>query len=87
MPTKEVEEAELLQRIEDVVTDFDPDNNETDRLIFYMVSGRQLIEGEFERSDSSDEEWARLREYDPLANAFSYRETMMNDEKRISLME
>ena len=51
-----MEEAELRNRIENVMTDFDPDNNETDRLIFYEVTGRQLFEGEFERLDSSDEE-------------------------------
>ena len=74
-----MEEAELRNRIENVMTDFDPDNNETDRLIFYEVTGRQLFEGEFERLDSSDEEWARLREYDPQANAFSYRDTFMEN--------
>ena len=40
--------AEMKQIIEDLVGDFDPQNNKTDRQIYYEVTGKQLIEGEFD---------------------------------------
>ena len=55
---------------------FDAETNEIDRRIYYEVTGRQLVEGEFGNEnelDTSDGEWANLNRPDPLAYAFNYR--------------
>ena len=58
--------------IEELLRDFDGERNETDRRIYYQILGRQLIEGEFDDSDSSDMELSKLMASDPQAHAFSY---------------
>ena len=60
--------------IEDLVGDFDPENNEIDRRIFFEVTGKQIIEGEFDDDGSSEEDWGILEAPDPLAHAFNYSE-------------
>ena len=57
--------------VADLVEDFDADKNETDRRIFFEVTGIQLVEGEFYDLDTSDEEWAIHGAPNPLANLFS----------------
>ena len=42
--------------IEYLLNGFNADENETDRRIFYEVTGRQLIQDEFDDLDTSDEE-------------------------------
>ena len=63
---------EAAKMIEDLVGDFDPENNETDRLIFYEVTGRQMIRGEFDEEDSSENDWLGMTAHDPLHHAFAY---------------
>ena len=58
--------------VEHLLGDFDAATDETDRRIFFEVTGRQLIKGEFqENEDSSDEEW-RLVAQDPQQHAFNF---------------
>ena len=50
------------------------ENSEIDRRIFYEVTGRQLVEGEFDNElGTSDEDWANFNRPDPLAHAFNYK--------------
>ena len=58
--------------IDELVDDFDFKSNDMDRRFFFEVTGRKLVEDEFDDLDSSDEEWALLQAPDPLAHAFSY---------------
>ena len=53
--------------IDEVLAGFEPDSNEIDRRIFYEVTGRELVEGEYEIDDTSDDEWHRLGQPDPWA--------------------
>ena len=49
-------EYEKESMIEDLLAGFDAEENETDRRIFYEVTGRQLIQGEFNDMGAPDEE-------------------------------
>ena len=60
--------------------DFNPEEDETDRRIYYEVTGRQLVENEFDDEDTSDEEWGRLPAPDPQAYAFAYNTEQEDDE-------
>ena len=41
--------------IEELVTGFDPEQDLIDRRLYYEVTGRSLVEGEFADDDTSDE--------------------------------
>ena len=56
--------------IADLLCDFDAEKNESDRCIFFEVTGRQLIDGEFDDEDTSDEERARMAAPNPLAHVY-----------------
>ena len=60
----------MTQFLHDLVVRYDPDNDETDRRIFYEITGKRLIQGEFLDDDSSDEETAHNE--DPLYRATSF---------------
>ena len=49
-------EVEKESMIKELLAGFDADENETDRRIFYEVTGRQLIQNEFDDPGTSDEE-------------------------------
>ena len=66
-------DAEVNKFIEFLIDGFDAASNDIDRRIYYEVTGRQLIEGEYEGEDTSDDEWGYLNKPDPLAHAFDYR--------------
>ena len=54
---------------------FDAEINEIDRRIYYEITESQLVEGEFDGEDTSDEEWTTLNQVDPLGFALNYQET------------
>ena len=56
--------------IADLLCDFDAEKNESDRRIFFEVTGRQLIDGEFDDEDTSDEDRARMAAPNPLAHVY-----------------
>ena len=59
-----------------LVGDFDAQNNAVDRRIYYEVTGRQIITGEFDADDemdTSDAEWANLNATNPLDYILNYR--------------
>ena len=58
--TDNFSEIENAKMIEELVDDFDFKGNDMDRRFFFEVTGRQLVEGEFDDLDSSDEDWALL---------------------------
>ena len=71
----EKDEVEQTLFIDQMLDGFDADTNEIDRRIFYEVTGRQVVEGEFgsdNGGDTSDGDWANLNKPDPLAYAFNY---------------
>ena len=63
-------EAEI---IDELLKDFDVERNETDRRIYYEVTGRQVGKDKPDDRDSSDEEWGLLGAPDPQFHAFNYR--------------
>ena len=63
--------------IEGLVADFDAENDEVDRRIYFEVTGRQLIDGEFDCSSSSDDDW--VQRYDPLSHVVEDEEA--NDQQ------
>ena len=64
---------EAIKFINFLIDGFDAERNDIDRRIYYEVTGRQVIEGEFEGDDTSDDEWGYLNKADPLAHAFEYK--------------
>ena len=49
-------EAEIRELIEDLVDDFDPENDIIDRRLLFEVTRKRLIEGEFADEETSSEE-------------------------------
>ena len=73
---EENDEVEQSLFIDQMLDGFDAETNEIDRRLYYEVTGRQLVEGEFggdDGGDTSDGEWANLNKPDPLAYAFNYK--------------
>ena len=65
--------------IDELVGNFDAEDNETDRLIYYKVTGRETIRGEFGDEFSSDEEWSFRAAPNPLAYLFSSSDKVENE--------
>ena len=78
--------SESAQMIDSLINDFNAERNETDRRIFYEVTGRQLVQGEFDHEFTSDEEWGMLEAPDPLGHAFDYNSDLSDNENRASLI-
>ena len=55
-----------------VAEEFDLEDSEIDRRLFYEITGRQLIANEFNDEDTSDDDWENLNAPDPLEHAFNY---------------
>ena len=49
-----------------MVAGFDPVKNEMDRRIFYEVTGKEIVSGEFADECTFDEEWQKFGSYDPI---------------------
>ena len=58
--------------IDALVNNFDAEDNEMDRRIFYEITGLQFNEGEFDDSDTFDDGWCKLLAQDPQWHAFNY---------------
>ena len=58
--------------IDALVNNFDAEDNEMDRRIFYEITGLQFNEGEFDDSDTFDDGWGKLLAQDPQWHAFNY---------------
>ena len=56
--------------IADLLCDFDAEKNESDRRIFFEVTGRQLIDGEFDDEDTSDEDRTTMAAKNTLAQVY-----------------
>ena len=72
--------------IDDLICDFDAEKNESDRRIFFEVTGRQLIDGEFDDLDTSDEEQAIMAAPNPLAQIFQQSDSDTDTENQVALI-
>ena len=66
--------------IDVLLRDFDAENNETDRRIYYEVIGKEIGKDKPDDRDSSDEEWGLLGAPDPQYHAFAYRADQQEDQ-------
>ena len=73
--------AEKAEYINSLADGFDPENDDTDRRIFYEVTGTSLVEGEFADEDTSDEERESMEAPDPQASAFNYNQVLDSEEE------
>ena len=68
-----LDEAEHARMLDEILAGFDLENSKIDRRLFYEITGRQLIEDEFEDGSSSGSEgWAKLDTHDAQIHAFTY---------------
>ena len=79
-------QIEIEAIINDLICDFDAEKNESDRRIFFEVTGRQLIDGEFNDVDTSDEERAILAAPNPLAQVFEQSDSDTDNENQVALI-
>ena len=80
-PKHQMTVTETAYLINDLADGFDPENDDTDRRIFYEVTGTSLVEGEFAGEDTSDEERESMEAPDPLASVFNYNQVLDSEEE------
>ena len=51
-----------------MVAGFDPAKNEMDRRIFYEITGKEIVSGEFTDDFKFDEEWQDFGSYDRITH-------------------